>query len=772
MAKTADDYFKLDPWKIVEKGFNPSYERVSESIFSLGNEYMGVRGYFEEGTSGDSLLGSYFNGIYEFSRKEALSHYKGIVTKPHFMLNAVNWLDTAIWLDDERLDMNTADMKDFYRELDLRTGVLTRSFIWTTKTKKQVRIIFERFLHMEKSTNGYQKISFEPLNFSGDIQVQTGIDFNTRHGEEPISFWEEQQKGEVEEFEALAMVGQTVTTKQQIFSGFHLVINQEYKKKRIEAEKKIGYSLVVPLTQNRETIIEKLVVNVIKKKEVSKDVLWLEGTKALADSVSLGYEQAQKEQQDYWAYIWNQFDIQIEGDEKNQQGIRFCIFQLQQTYHGQNPSNNIGAKGLTGEAYSGHAFWDTETCCLPYYLFNNPKAAKNLLEFRYSTLNAARSRAKDLDCRGACYPIATLNGEEACDLWQHASTQFQPSTGVAYGIWHYVHLTDDQAFLYGHGIEMLVEISRFLESRGDWSQLTKKFGFYGVMGPDEFQVMVNHNAYTNYMAQQTFEYTIKVLERMSVAMPEQLEQLMTRTGLSEEEWNNWQHCAEETLFFEREDGVIEQHEGYFDLPHIDIDNIPISDFPLYSHWSYDRIYRNDMIKQPDVLMFQFLYNQRFSKDSKQANYDYYEPRTIHESSLSPSIHSVLAAELGKFDEAFDFFSFATRMDLDNYNRNTNEGLHTTSIAAAWMNIVYGFGGLRSDGEQLVLNPVVPKQWTGYSFRIEYRNRIIEVKVSTTTVALRIVKGDSILLSIYGEERLIDEKGSELATPEEWQLQRS
>ncbi|MBP1045247.1 family 65 glycosyl hydrolase [Enterococcus sp. BWM-S5] len=766
MAKAADDYFKLDPWKIIEEGFDPEYERVTESIFSLGNEYMGIRGYFEEGTSGDSLLGSYFNGIYEFSRKEALSHYKGIVTKPHFMLNAVNWLDTEIRLEDETLDMNRVHLDDFYRELDLKTGVLTRSFIWKTKTGKQLKVRFERFLHMEKSSNGYQQLSFEPLNFSGDIHVSMGIDFNTKHGEEPISFWKEQEKGTLNDQGDLAIIGQTLTTKQQIFSGFHLEINQAYEKKKIEAEKKISYSLTIPLTKNEETIVKKLVVNVIKKQEVSKDVMWQEGSTALADSVKLGYEQAKKDQKDYWTYIWDHFDIQIDGDEKNQQGIRFCIFQLQQTYHGQNPSNNIGAKGLTGEAYSGHAFWDTETCCLPYYLFNNPKAAKNLLEFRYSTLDAARKRARDLDCTGACYPIATLNGEEACDLWQHASTQFQPSTGVAYGIWHYVHLTEDQDFLYDHGVEMLVEISRFLESRGDWSQLTKKFGFYGVMGPDEFQVMVNHNAYTNYMAQQTFDFTIQVLEEMSVEAPGQLKQLLTKTNLTEEEWRQWQHSAEETLFFESEDGVIEQHEGYFDLPHIDIDQIPISDFPLYSHWSYDRIYRNDMIKQPDVLMFQFLYNQRFSEESKRVNYDYYEPRTIHESSLSPSIHSVLAAELGKFDEAFDFFSFATRMDLDNYNRNTNEGLHTTSIAAAWMNIVYGFGGLRSDGSQLILSPVVPKQWDGYSFRIEYRNRIVEVKVTRSTAKISIVKGESILLSVYGEERLIDAEGTELAIPKE------
>ncbi|MGC6768374.1 glycoside hydrolase family 65 protein [Enterococcus sp. LJL51] len=769
MAKIADEYFKLNPWKIIETGFNPEYEQVSESIFSLGNEYMGVRGYFEEGSSGETLLGSYFNGIYEFSRKKALSHYKGIVTKPHFMLNTVDWLYTRIMIDGERLDMNAITFEDFSRVLDLKNGCLTRSFVWITKTGKRLKVQFERFLHMENSSSGYQKISFKPLNFNGNLQLISGVDFNTKHGQEPVSFWKEKRKGQLNAQEDLAIIGQTISTGQQIFSGFHLNSNQKAEKKLIESDKLIGYELQLILEEGQEVIVEKLVSNLIKKQPADTDELWQEGTDAVEALSLQGYTKGQEAQQNYWQNIWDNFDIRIDGDEKNQQGIRFCIFQLQQTYHGQNASNNIGAKGLTGEAYSGHAFWDTETCCLPYYLFNNPKAAKNLLEFRYSTLEAAKRRAKELDCQGACYPIATLNGDEACDLWQHASTQFQPSTGVAYGIWHYSHLTGDKEFLYSHGAEMLVEISRFLEARGDWSQLTNKFGFYGVMGPDEFQVMVNHNAYTNYMAKMTFEYTVKILKQMLKEAPEQFVAVQEKTGVTKDEWENWAHCAEEALFFEREDGVIEQHDGFFDLPHIDIQKIPVTDFPLYSHWSYDRIYRNDMIKQPDVLMFQFLYNQQFSKESKRVNYEYYEPRTIHESSLSPSIHSVLAAELGKFDEAFDFFSFATRMDLDNYNRNTNEGLHTTSIAAAWMNIVYGFGGLRSDGSQLVLNPILPVQWTGYSFRIQYNGSIIEVAVADKQATLRTVAGKPVTMTVYGQERTIAEASSQLMIPEQWQV---
>lgn len=766
MAKVADQYFKLDPWKIIEEGFDPDYSRVSESIFSLGNEYMGVRGYFEEGTTCDTLLGSYFNGIYENGRKEENTAYKGIVTRTHFMVNSVDWLYTRVSLDGEQLDMKTAQMKSFIRTLDMRTGVLTREFVWTTKTGKSVKITFERFLHMDKYTEGFQKISFEPVNFSGQVELAMGLDFNTRHFSEDYAYWKEVKK-EAKKTSA-AIIGGTLTSNQRLFSGFELVSNRDLDASPVEREKFIGFDIKLLLKEGEVSFVEKLVSNLADKKmQGSDEELWNRGWKAMEAQKAEGYDKAKQEQEAFWSDVWNNFDIQIEGDDKNQQGIRFCIFQLQQTYHGQDPSNNIGAKGLTGEAYSGHAFWDTETCCLPFYLFNNPKAAKNLLEFRYSTLEQAKNRAKQLDCKGACYPIATLNGNEACNLWQHASTQFQPSTGVAFGIYHYTHLIDDKDFLYGHGAEMLVEISRFLESRGDWSQLTHKFGFFGVMGPDEFQVMVNHNAYTNYMGKMTFEYTIHVLNEMKEKAPEKYEELKKKTGVTEEEIASWQNCADNTLILQDENGIFEQHQGFFDLPHIDVDAIPVTDFPLYSHWSYDHIYRNDMIKQPDVLMFQFLYNQQFSPACKKANYEYYEPRTIHESSLSPSIHSILAAELQKHKEAFDFFGFATRMDLDNYNRNTNEGLHTTSIAAAWVNIVYGFGGMRSDGDILLFKPSIPAAWKSYTFRVEYKGAILCIKVSKESAEFKTLNGKTAHIRIYDKDYDVDGNGVTVEVPECW-----
>ncbi len=470
-----------------------------------------------------------------------------------------------------------------------------------------------------------------------------------------------------------------------------------------------------------------------------------------AGNESFSFDRLYEENAAWWKQTWEKSDIEIQGDEENQQGIRFCVFQMYQTYHGAVKGTNIGAKGLTGEAYNGNAFWDTETYCLPFFLFHDQTAAENLLYFRYETLDEAKKRAMMLDCKGAFYPIATISGRECCNLWQHASLQLQASTAVAYGIWLYEKITGDTTFTSEYGLTILIEICRMLATRGDYNAEHTRYGFYGVMGPDEFQMMVNHNCYTNYMGQFTLRYTLQVLQQMKENAPERLKQVLKQSGLTEEECRDWQEKADAMhIPYDEKRKLFEQHVGYFDLPHIDVDAIPIEEFPLYSHWTYDRIYRNDMIKQPDVLMFLFLFNSRFSRDVLKANYEFYEPRCIHESSLSPSVHSILAAQLGKEQEAFDFFGFATRMDLDNYNRNSGEGLHTTSIAAAWMNIVYGFGGLRSDAETLTLRPTIPEKWDSYRFRIVYRGEILCVHVEKGRVSLQTVNGGSLSLLFYDE----------------------
>ena len=758
MAKAADVYFVVDPWKVIEKGFDPAYSRVSESVFSLANESMGVRGCFDEGGSVDSLRGAYVNGVFEMEQLNR--SYRGIIDKSHFMIPCAEWMMCRIALDSEVLDLGKVQFSDFTRELDMRAGTLTRSFVWTTASGKAIRLTFLRFVDMVNRERAYQRITFEPLNFSGCVEFATDVSFDTMHEGRQKCFWQDARV----EAEGGKMLLQACTGQsgQEVFAG--ALVDLPAAAVASTDAKSATISASIPVEMGKAVHVDKRVVILFDGTEGEQ--LWQSGKSALAASEKVELEDALLAQRAYWDAWWRTSDICIEPANAEladsvaaeQQGIRFCSFQLAQTYNGGSMRHNIGAKGLTGEAYNGHAFWDTEACCLPFYLFTNPDAARNLLQFRYNTLPMAIERAKMLDCTGACYPIATLNGDEACALWQHASLQLQPSTAVAYGIWHYVHLTQDENFLWECGAEMLLQIARFMASRVEQSGKTGKYGYYGVMGPDEFHMMVNNNAYTNYMGKRTLAYAAEVLVDMQRKQPAAYAALAEKTALAADEPTRWQHIADNMYIPQTADGMIEQHDGYFDLPHTDINAIPMSEFPLYDHWSYDRIYRSDMIKQPDVLMFLYLYNSSFTREVKRINYEFYEPRTIHESSLSPAIHSILAAELDRMDEAVRFFGYATRLDLDNYNRNTREGLHITSIVMAWANIVYGFAGLRSDGEQLIFAPRLPERWKRLTFSVMYRGRVIRICMEADKTVFCLAQGEPLTVLIYDQPHTIDAEG--------------
>jgi maltose phosphorylase len=764
MAKVGERYLEVEPWTVVESSFRPEMGRVSESIFSLANEYMGVRGYFEEGYSGDRLLGSYFNGFYEETPVVQPAAYKGLISHSRFMVNTIDWLYTRLQIDGETLDLAKSRFTNFCRILDFKTGTLYREFIWQTQNGKSLKVAFWRLVSMALPNLGCQRITLTALNFSGSVTMQSGLDFSPLHEGKAENFWSCSERQQQENI--VALLGKTDGLGHQLFSAFTLKVNGAIYTRLVEAEKYIGLHFDLELSEGKSIDVDKIVTNYAEKSpNIPSHEVWKRGMKQASENQTLSFKAALEQHTSYWTRVWQTSDITIESDPENQQGIRFCIFQLHQTFHGADPGSNIGAKGLTGEAYNGHTFWDTETYCLPFYMFTNVKAARNLLEFRYRTLPEAKERAKDLNCQGAFYPIATIDGSESCGLWQHASLQLQVGSAVAYGIWHYSKICRDDDFLYNQGIEMLIEISRCLASRGQWGPRTGEFGFYGVMGPDEFQMMVNNNCYLNFMAKKTFAFTLQTLQAMETLCPDLLTAVQQKTRLRSSELESWQRMAAKMhLPQDPATMVFEQHEGFFDMPHINIHDIPVSDFPLYHNWSYDRIYRYDMIKQPDVLMFIFLFNQEFSMDVKRANYEYYEPRCIHESSLSPSIHSILAMELGKNEEAYHFFQFATRMDLDDYNRNTREGLHTTSIAAAWMNIVYGFGGMRSDGEKLAFKPGIPKQWWSYSFRVLYHDAVLCVTVDQVNAEFKLINGPAVTVEIYGEPHEIGLNGIKLAIP--------
>lgn len=760
MTKIAQKYFEIHPWKIIENGFDPVKNRVSESIFSLANEYMGIRGYFDEGYSGDQLVGSYLNGIYEEKPIVHASLYLGFSTRFCFMVNTLDWLSTRISIDGEVFDASCSKFEQFSRTLDMRAGTLAREFIWETAAGKRIKIEFIRFVSMITSELGCQRIQMTPINFSGEINISSGLDFSVIHEQESKNFWDILK---IEEGETPAILARTQSSKQQVFSAFKTIISSasESVGETTKSEKYIGNIYKLQLTQGEQVTFDKMVINHCSRtKDDNSDSVWNNGMRIAGMLDVANFDDELTKQKAYWESVWEKIDIEIEGDDESQQGVRFSLFNLHQTYHGKDTTLNIGAKGLTGEFYFGWTWWDTETYCLPFYIFSNPVAAKSLLEYRYNTLPQAIERAKEMDCKGACIPMGTIDGTESCGTWQHGNLEIHVSAAPAYGVWHYDKICGDKEFLYSKGIEILLQACRYFASRGAYSSLTGEFGFYGVMGADEFHMMVNNNTYTNVMAKKTFEFAIDTIDKMRLETPKELSNLLCRLDLTTDELTTFLNISSKIrINYNNTTKLFEQHDGYFDLPHTDISKIPATDYPVYKNWAYDRIFRTDMIKQPDVLLLMFFFSNEYSLETKRVNYEYYEQRCSHESSLSPSIHSILAAELGLHEEAYKFSSYTSRLDLDDYNRNTHEGLHITSMAGTWLNIVYGFGGMRSDGDILSFKPSSCIAWKNFTFRILYKGSVLKVKIDGLSATFSAIEGEPIKIIVYDKEIVIDDTES-------------
>lgn len=742
MAKEAIKYYGVDPWKITETGFNPERGRVSESIFSLGNEYMGTRGYFDEVYSGDSLKGSYFNGVWEEKPITYFEHFKGLSERCCFMINANNWIYTRIFANGEELDLAKCKVEDFYRELDMKRGIVTRTFKWNG-----LKFTFERFISMTAREIAAQKIEIESLGFEGEIKITAGSDFTPFHEEENRNFWHEVYKADA------VIAACTESSGQRVYSEFKANMTPD---RYFTEEKKSCAEYSFKLSKNESRVFERLSVNITEKDKSVSDNAFL---KKSADKANMlfakDYDGYKADHEKFWENVWNKLDIVIDGDEENQQGVRFCIFSLHQTYHGEDGSLNIGAKGLTGEKYSGWTFWDTETYCLPFYMFNNPQAAKNLIMYRYNTLKQAQDRAVEQDTKGACFPMVTIDGTESCGVWQHGNLEIHVTAAVAYAVWHYVTNLKDKEFLYKYGVKLLVEVSRYFASRGGFSPVTGEYGLYGVMGPDEFHMMVNNNTYTNYMVKKMFDYTLDVIDEMKKVCPENI------PALEDGELEDWKMKADKMRINYNDDTkLFEQHDGYFDLPHIDVNSISPDRVPIYKYWAYDSIFRVNMLKQPDVVLMLFFFSKDFTLEQKEANYDFYEARCFHESSLSPSIHSIIAAEIGKADQAYEYAKYASRLDLDDYNRNTHQGLHVTSAAAAWMNIVYGFGGMRTDDDMLFFKPTLPEKWKGYQFKILYREKVLTVDIRNSRAKF-VLDGGAEPINICGKVYNVGKEGVEV-----------
>jgi maltose phosphorylase len=752
------EYLKHHEWQIIEEGFDPHYNKISESIFSIGNGRMGQRANFEEEYSGETLSGSYVAGVY-YPDKTRVGWWKN--GYPEYfakVLNAPSWTSIHISIDNQKLDLAKCKVVNFVRTLDMKTGLLTRTFSAVFPDGKQVNVEAKRFCSMANGEVGAIRYALTPVNFSAKAFISIAIDADVVNKDSNYDekFWEEIYK-KADDQQAI-VVAQTKKTKFHVATGMRYFILQEGKEvvKRInleEREKYAGNIAQIDLTLGKEIVIYKYGA-VLSSENHPKEKLVENCQQVLNKAVEKGFDKLLDEHAAVWKHKWDECDITIEGDIAAQQGIRFNIFQLTQTYTGEDERLNIGPKGFTGEKYGGSTYWDTEAYCLPFYLGTaEQQVAKNLLVYRHKHLQRAIENAGKLGFKNgaALYPMVTMNGEECHNEWEITFEEIHRNGAIAYAIFDYIRYTGDESYLVTHGLDVLVGISRFWAQRVNFSRDKNKYVMLGVTGPNEYENNVNNNWYTNYIARWTLQYTVESLAKVKASYSKEYAKIESQLLLKADETALWKKIADNMYFPEdKTRGVYLQQDGFLDKELMQVADLPKEDRPLNQKWSWDRILRSCFIKQADVLQGIYFFEDDFDTETIRRNFDFYEPMTVHESSLSPCVHVILASKLGYEEKAYEMYLRTSRLDLDDYNNDTEDGCHITSMAGTWLSVIKGFGGMRIKNDTLHFTPFIPKKWKSYSFRIEFRGRVIKVKVSGSRVETTLVSGDPFEIKINNE----------------------
>lgn len=750
------NYIKHDPWSIIEEGFVPEYNMISESIFSIGNGMFGGRANFEEQYSGETLQGNYVAGVY-YPDKTRVGWWKN--GYPEYfakVLNAANWIGINIEFDGEALDLHTAEVSDFRRELNMKEGYLQRSFTATLPSGKSVSVITTRFNSMVRNRIGAIAYQVTPLNFSGEAKITPYIDFDVVNADSNYDekFWVEQSKAANTDF--AHVVASTKKTDFWVATGMSFNIDGAWTSAGRSAADKDKYVEVTEtgnVSEGNAFTIYKYAAN-ISSMNYAKDEIAKECKKQVEIAESIGFDALMDEQKAAWAESWKKSDITIDGDISSQQGIRFNIFQLNQTYTGKDERLNIGPKGFTGEKYGGSTYWDTEAYCLPFYLAtSDQEVAKNLVMYRYKHLGRAIENAEKLGFTdgAALYPMVTMNGEECHNEWEITFEEIHRNGAIAYAIFDYINYHGDNEYLVDYGLEVLIAISRFWSQRVQWSSAKELYVMLGVTGPNEYENNVNNNWYTSKMALWTLNYTLEGLTEFK-DHPKLAALLEKINFKGAEETEKWEDILENMyLGYDEASGVFLQQDGFLDKELIQTKDMKPEDRPINQKWSWDRILRSCYIKQADTLQGVYLFEDEFDLETIERNFDFYEPLTVHESSLSPCVHGILASKLGRKEKAYEMYIRTARLDLDDYNNDTEDGCHTTSMAGTWMAFAKGFAGMRVRAGELYFSPSLPDQWDAYSFKIKFRERNLKISASKTTVTIKNDSSEALDLFIYNQK---------------------
>lgn len=757
------DYIKADNWSIIEEGFDVERVKSSESLFSIGNGAMGQRANFEEYYSGKTFQGSYIAGIY-YPDKTKVGWWKN--GYPEYfakVLNAPNWIGIDIEINGENLDLAKCQSVDnFKRELNMKEGIYYRSFQAIMQNGLNISVKITRFLSLDLDELGV--INYEITPWNGDAKiifkpyVDAGVHNEDANWEE--KFWEplNVQHSNNEAF-VTARTFKTNFTATTFMQNAVLINGENINASPINIEKnseKVQFSYEVEVERENVATIQKIGGYTVSLNHENTQVA---AQNVIAEGLKIGYSNLVESQKQAWTKIWEMSDITIDGDVKAQQGIRFNIFQLNQTYLGKDSRLNIGPKGFTGEKYGGSTYWDTEAYCIPFYMATkDQQVARNLLTYRYNQLDKAIENAGKLGFKNgaALYPMVTMNGEECHNEWEITFEEIHRNGAIAFAIFNYYRFTGDYSYIPEKGLEVLIGIARFWHQRATYSTYRNKYVILGVTGPNEYENNVNNNFYTNYLAKWCIDYAIEQINKVEKEYVSEHTRIMSKVNLDSTEISQWKAVADNMYFpYSEEHEVYLQQDGFLDKELVKVYNLDKSQRPINQKWSWDRILRSPYIKQADTLQGFYFFEDHFTKEQLEKHFDFYEPFTVHESSLSPCVHSIQAATLGRMEQAYTFYLRTSRLDLDDYNKEVEEGCHITSMAGTWMSIVEGFGGMRIKNDTLHFEPRIPKEWNGYSFKINFRNQILKISVHQNDTTFSLEGTKEISVFVNGKEVLVE-----------------
>ncbi len=754
------NYIKSNNWSIIEEGFDVERVKSSESLFSIGNGAMGQRANFEEHYSGATFQGSYVAGVY-YPDKTRVGWWKN--GYPEYfakVLNAPNWIGIKVAINKEPLDLFTCkEVKNFKRELNMQEGWYKRTFEAVLNNGVEVAVNATRFLSLQLDEIGAIIYEVTPLNSNAEIELcpylDSGITNEDTNWED--KFWNTTSVTD-EENQAF-IVSNTMKTNFYVCTSMQteLTLNNEF----ISQEKNVNTTENYIEFQYKHTVQKGETIALTKyggytvSENHPKEKLKEASKKVLSKASSIGFKALLEEQKQAWADIWKMADITIDGDVDAQQGIRFNIFQLNQTYLGKDARLNIGPKGFTGEKYGGSTYWDTEAYCIPFYMATkNQDVARNLLTYRYNQLDKAIENAEKIGLGNgaALFPMVTMNGEECHNEWEITFEEIHRNGAIAFAIYNYYRYTGDYSYIPEKGLEVLIGIARFWQQRASFSKAKGKYVILGVTGPNEYENNIDNNWYTNYIAQWCIKYTLEQIEKVKNEYRSDYSRILQKVNITAEELTQWSEVANNMYYpYSKEHQVYLQQDGFLDKELITVSDLNKSERPINQKWSWDRILRSPYIKQADTLQGFYFFEDHFSTEELERHFDFYEPFTVHESSLSPCVHSIQAAKLGRMEQAYNFYLRTSRLDLDDYNHEVEEGLHITSMAGTWMSIVEGFGGMRIVNDTMSFTPRIPKQWKGYSFNVNFRNQIIKVKVTQTDTKFELEGDKDITILVNGEQ---------------------